>query len=115
MDKFKIEIEVDVDFLDCVMVTALEGGINYWADDVIYPENEECNRMRASDIVASTEHSIVIVDCEGDPHNLNREKLLKGLSMYAKEHGLTTDAGQIDATAADLIIQFALFGEIVYG
>lgn len=49
------------------------------------------------------------------------DKFLRGLSQYiggcydyVTENG-SLDAGQIDAEGADCIIQFALFGDIIYG
>ena len=58
---------------------------------------------------------------------MTQDDLLRGLKMYLSdpeapyditdyEHGLLVlDPCDIDATVADMIIQYALFGEIVFG
>lgn len=57
---------------------------------------------------------------------LTKEKFLDGLEKYLKEpkysdclelvdHELRIDTCYIDAEVADCIIQYALFGEVVYG
>lgn len=57
---------------------------------------------------------------------LTKEKFLNGLAKYLKEpkysdclefvnHELRIDTCYIDADVADTIIQYALFGEVVYG
>lgn len=57
-------------------------------------------------------------------HQLTREKFTRRLEMYLEnpiyetlyleEGKYKVDVGSIDACAADRIIQYALFGEIVY-
>ena len=64
-------------------------------------------------------------DNETEWYELTKEKFLSGLQRYLQTPGteITTlpsgnhmglDTGQIDAMGADEIIQFALFGEVVY-
>ena len=64
---------------------------------------------------------------EDDTHILTREKFFKGLRLYVEEGccredilefvggGLRIDAMMVDAAVADAIVQYALFGEVVYG
>ncbi len=55
---------------------------------------------------------------------LTKEKLLQGIRMYAEQYGnifevvdheLRIDCGMVDADAADAIIQYAIFSEVIYG
>jgi hypothetical protein len=41
--------------------------------------------------------------------------ILKGIAQNAKERAWDADHRNGDATTADAIIQYAMFGEIVYG
>lgn len=116
--------------IDDIMVSALEGGINYWCD---VAKVEESNRVSAwghEQIARGGSlklHVIEPFDNDGTEwYELTKEKFLNGLKRYLRTPGMeiTTlpsgnhmglDTGQIDANGADEIIQFALFGEVVYG
>lgn len=103
--------------IDDIMVSALEGGINYWCAYVIVSEQ------------ISKGGSLTIVDEEGEEDQiLTKEKFLKGCTeyfkLYAPSETLEKDKnhpdsfrmcpGEIDGNAADLIIQLALFDDVIY-
>jgi hypothetical protein len=111
-----------------ILVTAFEGGINYWCKKV------KMMKTTVSDDVWDREEKIIASDFIGlggklrlydaeEPSDenwiLDAEKLKKGLEMYFSDCGenseVSFDAGNIDAGDADSIIQYALFGELVYG
>lgn len=106
------------------MVSALEGGITYWVDKVEPRCGVEFDF--ASDVI-SKGGSILIHDNEEDAtYELTKAKLLQGIRMYAEQpknsdifevidRELHIDCGMVDAEVADAIIQYALFGEIIYG
>lgn len=110
--------------IDDIMVSALEGGITYWVDKVEPRCGIEFDF--ASDVI-SKGGSIIIHDNEEDAtYELTKAKLLQGIRMYAEQpknsdifevidHELHIDCGMVDAEVADAIIQYALFGEIIYG
>lgn len=110
--------------IDDIMVSALEGGINYWVDKVEPRCGVEFDF--ASDVI-SKGGSIIIHDNEEDAtYELTNAKLMQGIRMYAEQpknsdifevidHELHIDCGMVDAEVADAIIQYALFGEIIYG
>ena len=122
-EKFRVSISLDVDLsqqdIDDIMVTALEGGINYW-----------CRRAKvvgeylgeaASDQI-SRGGSLILYDAESsDKWELTLEKFLNGVKLYFEQgcHVQVEDnaieIGDIDAGDADCIVQFALFGEVVFG
>jgi hypothetical protein len=129
--KFKIEIEVTVtaEQMQDIMVTALEGGINYWCgkaemvkDTVgggfegVSLENEE-KVVYASDIIGKG-GKLKLYDAESDDTwELDREKLLNGIKKYMVENGYGNMEELIDnhdADVADLIVQYALFNEQVF-
>lgn len=115
--------------IDDIMCTALEGGITYW-----------CNRAKVvGDYLGEYGHEQIARGGELEMHvvepfdeedtewyTLTKEKLLKGLEAYLKEprhgdflefvdHELKLDTCNVDANVADSIVQYALFGEEIYG
>ena len=65
--------------------------------------------------------SLILYDCESDDKwEINKEKFIKGLQMYLSKNGSSLsdggiDTGMIDAIGADCIVQYAIFGELVFG
>lgn len=117
--KFKIRIDIDVDLtqkdLDDLMCTALEGGICYWCGraEVVGEMLEQISRGG----------SLILHDAESsDKWELTLEKFLRGVELYIKNGDRVTvedfklvDYGELDAEDADCIVQYALFGKLVFG
>lgn len=106
--------------IDDIMVTALEGGINYWCDEAEVV-GEYLGEFASDQI--SRGGTLRLYDIEGDTtYDLTLDKFLKGIAL-AVEQGYATDwyefgkidVGNIDAEGADVIIQLALFGDVIYG
>ena len=121
--KFTVRAEVEVNLtqqdIDDIMVAALEGGICYWCRkaEVV----GEYLGEYASDQI-SRGGSLILHDSESsDKWELTLEKFLNGVKLYFEDgchvqvEDNRIDAGDIDAGDADCIIQFALFGEVVFG
>lgn len=115
----QIEVNLTQQDIDDIMVTALEGGINYWCRKakVVGEYLGEC----ASEQI-SRGGTLVLYDAESsDKWELTLEKFLNGVKMYFEQgchvqvEDNAIDAGDIDAGDADCIIQFALFGKEVFG
>ena len=101
-------------------VTAIEGGIGYWSEVVEYDWDQ-------SDWVA------VIIDIEGVQHRVTEDTIRLGFRRLADSDGsgevrsaarsLMYSGGRIteawegvqDADTADMVVQYGLFGELVYG
>jgi len=134
MKNFEIEIKKTLNIsdsdIDSLMVTALEGGINYWCGSATIKRNEDGTMFGltpeyekevtyASDVI-SKGGTLVMVDVE-EPEEvweLNLEKFLEGLAM-AMEWAKIIDVAEFmdshDAEYADVLIQNALFKTIVFG
>jgi hypothetical protein len=132
MKTFKVEIKQSHEFsqedINDIVVTALEGGINYWCGrakmklnpDKTYfgvsAEDQE-NVKYASDII-SLGGTLVLHDAESeDKWELDAEKLLKGIAMYCENHNyaLSELMDGYDADTADAIVQYAVFNELTFG
>lgn len=116
--------------IDDIMCSALEGGINYWCDKAEVDEGKRVADWGHEQIARGGELKIHVVEPFDDEdtewYTLTKEKFLKGLEMYLKKPncgyflesanlGLKLDTCYADAEVADSIIQYALFGEEIYG
>lgn len=120
-----------------LLVTAFEGGINYWARLLRYqyPQGRTAADYRVTD-QTDTSHpewwpsyarvpleggAIVLVDAEtGEefPQPLDRAAVERGLNLLADQHPhrwADIRAGLYDVEDADAVVQLALFGELVFG
>lgn len=120
-----VKVEVSQDDIINIMVTAIEGGIGYWA--CLVNEGEDWDNKPVD--VATSEHAarllltgktVKFYDTDEEFESaqkweLNLNKLLMGIKQYIQEHSIVMFMDDLDSIAADQIIQFALFGDIVYG
>ena len=118
----KKEIKVTREDIDDIMCSALEGGICYWCcrADVV---GEYLGEYASEQI--SRGGILKLHDSEEDEvYELTREKLLNGVKKAYEEgyysdydwcDGTKLDCCQIDAEVADVIVQIALFDDVIYG
>ena len=119
-----LQIVVTGEDIDDIMVSALEGGINYWCGKTEV-DGKYLGKYASEQI--SRGGTLILHDTEeGRTELLTKEKLLQGIRMYAEQpnssdifevidHELHIDCGMVDAEVADAIIQYAIFSEIFYG
>lgn len=115
-------VKITVEDIDDIMVSALEGGITYWC----YKEEVVGDYLGeyASEQI-SRGGSLKLYDREEDEvYELTLQKFLKGIQMaiqhnYYAEYewcnGTEIDTCEVDASVADVIIQLALFDDVIYG
>lgn len=123
--KFEVVAEVRArltqEDIDDIMVGALEGGINYWCREVEVV-GEYLGEYASEQI--SRGGALALYDSESsDKWTLDLEKFLNGVKLWlqngddrygALQGDGTLDTGEIDGEMADMIVQYALFGEIVF-
>lgn len=134
-----IRKKVSLKQLNDILITALEGGSNYWYNlpkiDHIkryqgeyYPEvhGEEkffCGTFTEVILPAILHGEIIEVeDIETEEllGVLSNERLRKGIEAYVEDGGYCTDflfneEADYDAGDADIVFQFIVMGEVVYG
>jgi hypothetical protein len=131
--KFTVQVEVTVtgEDIDNIVTTAFEGGITYWctrgAEVVKQPEDKESWDGWASTAISRGGEVKLFDDEAGEEFVLTKDKVINGVKMFleCKKHdpqynagvleGGRLDCGNIDADVADIIIQYGLFEELVYG
>lgn len=128
------------------LVTALEGGSNYWyfIDETHHADNptftvlrewdDEKSRKHVADAALNEGGYLLITSLEGDEINgskqwrLDLEACKRGLQLMANANWRGVESCQrplrfwgdfisenYDAETADIFLQLALFGEIIYG
>ena len=110
--------------IDDIMCGALEGSISYWCSkaEVVGDYRGEY----ASEQISRGGHLKLHNFADGKKYILTKEKFMNGLKKYLEnphpyditegtKDGFKLDTCQADAVVCDMIIQYALFGEIVYG
>ena len=125
----RFNVHLTVEDIDDIVCTALEGGINYWACSAEVPAD-----CRVADWgheqIARGGKLLIHVDEPFDEYDtevyeLNLENFLNGFKIWMNRGGFCSeilencsgdlDVSCIDADDADSIIQYALFGELVFG
>ncbi len=119
----KMDVTVNQRDIDAVMAIALDYGITYWCDRVEVVGGRYYGDFASDQISRGGE--LKLYDAEEDKqYTLTLTKLLKGIKAFIKwdhgNHGIVDCDGKIntykiDGEIADQIIQFALFGEVIFG
>ena len=111
--------EITFNMIDNIMVAALEGGSNYWIDDVnVLKVPDGVDWKYASDALASC--GVLEITTQDEPLDkmeLCHADIERGIRQAAQHHGATIEQfyNNHDANDADVALQFALFNEVVYG
>lgn len=135
MSKAKVDVKVEngsAVFADYerqavadLLVAAFEGGINYWVSGSVVVEKWPAGAVYASDVPSCGGSVVLNVDDDGGPLpegvpsrvTLNYRKIMNGIRKAAAYRGRSVDAflEDNDAADADIAVQFAAFGEAVFG
>ena len=125
---YQTTINVDPQTVQDLIVTAFEGGSNYWlgnsrvelvhpayedlpADGVVWYGNSKRNVFAEPDFK-------VTIDTEEGLETLDAAAIEKGLGVMATRyarHFADIVQDNMDADTGDVFLQCALFGEVVYG
>lgn len=117
----------DQDIKD-LMSSAIDSGIGYWCPGtkiVTHGENEEQQEFPSEQLGETLVKGGTIAFAEdeeeaGDPkkyvwHEMTLDTLTKGFQKYFLRQNASTDSGDWDSEHSDVIVQLAIFGEIIYG
>ena len=113
--------------IDDIMVSALEGGINYWCRRVVV-QGDYLGEYASEQISRGGTLKVHVTEPfdeqDTEWYELDIEKFIQGFRLWLENGGDCygavsgdgkVDCGEIDAGCADAIIQYALFGDLVFG
>jgi hypothetical protein len=108
----KVDHTIDKDRLETLLISAFEGGSNYWVKWI--------KAVQGGDVYAAAFDYGVRVRADGEPHSrlVNMAAMRKGMQDLADKyprHMADILSGNDDATTGDVFLQLCLFGELVYG
>lgn len=96
-----------------LLTTALEGGSNYWLNSL---EGDMGAYTYYADAIAESMEFEVLID-DYPTQVITRAKVVEGIRLYQEKNEKAFDFEfcETDAGDADEVLQFALFGEQVFG
>lgn len=121
----KLQISIRDEDIDDIMAGALEGGINDWCDRAKVV-GEYLGEYASEQISRGGQLKLHDME-EGKNYLLTREAFIDGVIKYLENpHSydildggdrafIQIDTCQCDAVVCDMIIQYAIFGEVIYG
>jgi hypothetical protein len=128
MNKINVELNITDQEIKDIVITALEGGIGYWGClinegedfDLFYKDQKGISTSEfVADLLLSGK-SVYFYDSEtksneGEPWELRLNMILNGIEMYIQETKKINFIDNLDSLVADIIFQYAMFNEIIYG
>lgn len=122
----EINTSIDLELIDSLIVTALEGGSNYWyfipKTNIEAPKNFKRDDSILYDFLDKVYQgaSLPIHDAENEQllGNLTMERIKSGLSLLSKDYSsqfsdLLNESW--DAETADTFFQLAIMGKVIFG
>lgn len=131
----QMPVTITQEDVDAIMTSALEGGITYWATEIMVTKWAD-EKMFASDQISRGGEIWIYDNEEAAWRKLNLELFLKGFQIWLEKgydpKGSASSSGgrntsysvifegglnplNLDGAVADGIVQCALFGDIIYG
>ncbi len=110
--------------IETVIVNSFEGGSNYWLE--IDTDNKEAVwKDKPTGVPYSTWATQMLLEGktlhledaedESEKFTLNLEQLVKGFQLNNEKRPFDCDVEDGDATTSDCILQYGIFGKLIYG
>ena len=126
MNTIKHTIEITDEMIEFILCGAFEGGSTYWANNVSCKDKEDMKKVGGYKDRYLTRTKLknavmYIHTVEDDKHPITKKSIIDALQMMDNpKNGYTKALKRIinetyDSGDADLVLQMACFGEVVYG
>ena len=118
------KIDVTANDIETVIVNSFEGGSNYWLGLDTEHENNVWNSKPVGIPYSTWATQMLLegktlhfydVEEESEKFTLNLEQLINGFKINAEKRPFDCDLENGDAITADCILQYGIFGKLVYG
>lgn len=131
----KIKVSIDRDDV-CNLLTMEAGGFDYWAEI----DYKEADYLKAKDemhlkhipsyfsderycyeevlayMICDTDYKVWVYDFEEDKrYRLTKTRIENGFTLNAEKRPQDSNLEEGDSTTGDCILQYAIFGDIIYG
>lgn len=114
-----VSIPINAQDVDDILGTALDGGITYWCDEAKvsgeWPKGAEFASEALTRGANLELHSREPEEGTDGYFILTMDMFIKGFTSYVAKCGWSGYIDDIDASMADEIVQYALFGKVVFG
>ena len=117
-----VPIQISNQDIEDIIVTAIEGGIGYWAclDNTndywkSQPKDMPVSQWATELILSSRSVMFIDTEDESERWELTLSKLLNGIKLNHINRPHDSDLENMDSTTADCIFQYALFKDVIYG
>ena len=126
MNTIKHTEQISDELIEFILCGCFEGGSTYWATNVSCKDKEDMKKVGGykSDYLTRTKKKDAVMfihTMEGNKYPITKKSIIDALQkMDDPENGCTKALGRIldetyDSGDADLVLQMACFGEVVYG
>ena len=125
MAKITRTVEISDELIEHILCSAFEGGIVYWADNVSCEDKEDMQKVGGwkHEYLTKTKKKDAKLTISGYGFicSITKKSIIDALQkMDNPEYKYTKALGRIlseswDADDADIVVQTACFGEVVYG
>ena len=126
MNIINIRREISDEMIEDILCSAFEGGSTYWANNVSCHNREDMKKVGGwkHEYLTKTklkDAKLIIHTIEGGQVAFRKKSIIHALQKMDKPEYKYTKAldrilnGQWDADDADIVVQTACFGEVVYG
>ena len=109
----KVPTEITDYDIDCILAGCFEGGSNYWIDTIEALNGDYKGKEFASEVIGAD--GMLYITHDGSKAILTRFRFLIGLHLYYKLNRKPVAIEDMDAGDYDCVLQYALFGKLVYG
>tara|TARA_R100000781_G_scaffold56242_1_gene36534 strand:- start:7 stop:402 length:396 start_codon:yes stop_codon:yes gene_type:complete len=120
-------IEISDEMIEHLLCSAFEGGITYWANNVSCKDNDDMKKVGGwkHEYLTKTKKKDAVMyihDIEtGEKYQITKKSVIDALQKMDNPEYKYTKAlkrildGQWDADDADIVVQTACFGQVVFG
>ena len=127
MNKITRTVEISDEMIEDILCSAFEGGITYWADNISCKDNDDMKKVGVwkHEYLTKTKKKRAVMYIHeietGEKYPITKKSIINALQkMDTPEYQYTKALnriliGQSDADDADIVVQTACFGEVVYG
>ena len=120
-------IEISDELIEYILCSAFEGGITYWAENISCKDNKDMKKVGGykSEYLTKTKKKDAVIYVHesetGEKYPITKKSIIDALQkMDTPEYKYTKALNRLlngdwDSDDADIVVQTACFGEVVYG